>query len=264
MATTSEDITKLLDQIIERYKPGGAFGKPEEALLQRAKTKSLAETAQGLVSSGLSGTTAGIGAGQKWEEEIGMPARLKLEDIRAQRLAEAMAAKAGYLQQKYQTDVQAQIERNRLQYQADQAMMERNRQNRLEADAWLDQWMQKGRIGGGRSYGARRTTGGTVGNPADFSNTPTTPYGISSTPTIPMAQGYGPQGPGTFTGGGQLSLREQYRKFKLKNPYYMRGFEVWSRGKKEPTPAPSQYQGIQSPGPSPSGNPWGYAANPWG
>ena len=97
MADTNE-IIKLLNDIIARYKPGGEFGKPEEALLKRAKTKSLAETGQALVSSGLGGTTIGAGAGRKWEEEVGMPSRLQLEDIRSQRLTGAMGAKAGYLE----------------------------------------------------------------------------------------------------------------------------------------------------------------------
>ena len=86
----------LLDQIIARYQPGGDFGKPEEALLKQQKKKSGAQTAQDLVSAGLSGTTVGAGTGQRWEQEIGMPARLKLEDIRSQRLTEALGAKVQY------------------------------------------------------------------------------------------------------------------------------------------------------------------------
>lgn len=94
----TQDIIALLDKIIARYKPGGEFGKPEEALLRRGKERSLAGTAQRLVSAGLAGTTAGAGAGRLWEEEVGMPTRLRLEDVRSQRLTEAMGAKAGYLE----------------------------------------------------------------------------------------------------------------------------------------------------------------------
>ncbi len=94
----SSEILKLLDQVIAKYSPGGDFGKAETALLGRAKTKAMAKGEQSLVSAGLAGTTAGVGMGQKWEEEIGMPSKLKLEDTRTQRLMEAFMAKAGYME----------------------------------------------------------------------------------------------------------------------------------------------------------------------
>lgn len=94
----SDEILKLLDQVISQYSPGGTFGKAELKLLGREKTKALAKGEQSLVSSGLAGTTAGVGMGQKWEEEVGMPSKLKLEDTRTQRLMEAFLAKAGYLE----------------------------------------------------------------------------------------------------------------------------------------------------------------------
>jgi len=111
------EITELLDRIIQRYKPGGEFGKAELELLERARTKSLATTAQGMVSAGLAGTTAGVGAGRKWEEEVGMPARLQLEDIRTQRLMEAMGAKAGYMERAgaAETQFNLALEQMRLQ-----------------------------------------------------------------------------------------------------------------------------------------------------
>ena len=58
----------------------------------------MASGQQRLVSAGLAGTTVGAGMEQRWEEERGIPERLRLEDIRTQRLTEAMAAKAGYME----------------------------------------------------------------------------------------------------------------------------------------------------------------------
>jgi hypothetical protein len=107
MAAT-QDIIGLLDSIIKRYSAGGEFGKGEEALLQREKTKAMASGQQRLVSAGLSGTTVGAGMGQRWEEEIGMPERLRLEDIRSQRLSEAVGAKAGYLEREQAREQQMQ------------------------------------------------------------------------------------------------------------------------------------------------------------
>ena len=97
MAET-QTVEQLLDQIIERYRPGGEFGKGEEALLGRAKTKSVASFSQGMVSRGLSNTSTAATGGSRWEEEVGMPARLGLEDIRSQRLTSALGAKAGYME----------------------------------------------------------------------------------------------------------------------------------------------------------------------
>jgi len=97
MADT-QDIISILDKIIARYSAEGGFGKAEEALLKREKTKAMASGQQRLVSAGLAGTTVGAGMEQRWEEERGIPERLRLEDIRTQRLTEAMAAKAGYME----------------------------------------------------------------------------------------------------------------------------------------------------------------------
>lgn len=91
-------IDKLLDEAIARYQPGGEFGKPELALLKREKIKTLAKQKAGLIGRGMAKTTVGAGLGKKWEEEIGMPAKLKLEDIRTQRLLQALQAKAGFME----------------------------------------------------------------------------------------------------------------------------------------------------------------------
>lgn len=111
------EVSKLLDEIIAKYRIGGEYGKGEEALLKRAKTKSTAETAQSLVSAGLAGTSVGAGAGQRWEEEIGMPGRLKLEDIRSERLTGALGAKAGFLGQAEQQNYERELAQRQLAMQ---------------------------------------------------------------------------------------------------------------------------------------------------
>lgn len=100
-------VSEVLEKIIKQYQAGSEFGKGEKALLGRAKTKAMAGVGQQLVSAGLAGTTAGASAGQRWEEEIGMPARLKLEDVRVERLMQALLAKAGYLQEERKMQFQA-------------------------------------------------------------------------------------------------------------------------------------------------------------
>ena len=95
-----EEAIALYSDIVEQYKPGGAFGAGFEAQLDRQKTKTVAGQTQSLVSSGLFGTSVTAGLGQKFEEEVGMPARLKLEDIRMGRYAEAISAKAGLIERR--------------------------------------------------------------------------------------------------------------------------------------------------------------------
>lgn len=91
---------ELYDQIISQYEPGGGFGAGYEAQLERTKTKTIAGQEQKLVSSGLYGTSITAGLGQKFEEEVGQPARLKLEDIRMGRYAEAVGQKAGLIERR--------------------------------------------------------------------------------------------------------------------------------------------------------------------
>lgn len=88
--------SKLFEQAMAKYKPGGSFGKAQEALLARAKKKSLARGYQSAVSAGLGGTSVPDAQGAKFEEEVGAPTRAQLEDTRTQRLNELMMAQAGH------------------------------------------------------------------------------------------------------------------------------------------------------------------------
>ena len=98
-----EEALALYGDIVEQYKPGGAFGAGFESTLERQKTKTVAGQTQQLVSSGLYGTSVTAGLGQKFEEEVGMPARLKLEDMRMGRYAEAVGQKAGLIERREDT-----------------------------------------------------------------------------------------------------------------------------------------------------------------
>jgi len=93
-----QKVEAIFDEIIGRFRPGGAYGAGMEAQIARGKTRDVAAAMQQLVSSGLYGTTLAAGLPKKWEEEIGMPARQKLEDIRMERLTQAQMGKAGFLE----------------------------------------------------------------------------------------------------------------------------------------------------------------------
>jgi len=97
-AAREQEVRGLLDQVVETYAPGGAYLKGAEAMLGREKQKYLGSATQQLISSGLYGTTMAAGLPKKWEEEVGMPSRLKLEDIRTQAYTGALGQKASFIE----------------------------------------------------------------------------------------------------------------------------------------------------------------------
>lgn len=84
----------IFDEIIARYSPGGAFEKRALGQLEKQKVRDVGGETQQLISSGLYGTTTMGGTGRRWEESVGAPQRLALEDIQMQRLSQAQLGKA--------------------------------------------------------------------------------------------------------------------------------------------------------------------------
>jgi hypothetical protein len=83
---------------MEYYAPGGGYGKGTEAALGRAETKAVASGTQALVSSGLAGTTMSAGLSKKFQEEVGVPTRARVEETRAQALSGLELTKAQIIQ----------------------------------------------------------------------------------------------------------------------------------------------------------------------
>lgn len=90
----------IWESIVNQYAPGGGFGAGMEAQLERAKTRDVAAAQQQMVSSGLWNTTVAAALPKKWEEEIGTPGRLQIEDIRRQRYGESLAGQAGFIERR--------------------------------------------------------------------------------------------------------------------------------------------------------------------
>ena len=80
------------------YAPGGGYGKGIEAGLERGRVKAVATGAQSLVSAGLAGTTMIAGLGKRYEEEVAMPARARVEETRAGAISGLEAMKAQIIQ----------------------------------------------------------------------------------------------------------------------------------------------------------------------
>lgn len=115
----SSAASSAMQRAIAYYQEGGGYGKGTEAALERGRTKALASGAQGLISAGLGGTTMMAGLGKKFEEEVGMPTRARVEETRAQALSGLEMTKAQIIQgatesqrasalQKYLAELQSQ------------------------------------------------------------------------------------------------------------------------------------------------------------
>lgn len=90
----------IWDNIVSQYRPGGGFGSGAMANYERGKVRDIGKASQALVSSGLYNTTMGAGLEKKYEEEVGTPFKLNLEDLRMQRYAQAMEGKAGFVERR--------------------------------------------------------------------------------------------------------------------------------------------------------------------
>ncbi len=94
---------EIFDRIIQQNEAGGTLQAATEAAISRGRTKSVAQGTQALVTAGLSNTTQAAGLGKKFEEEVGVPARLQAADIRQQRLSQAQRDKAGFIERREDT-----------------------------------------------------------------------------------------------------------------------------------------------------------------
>lgn len=83
---------EALGSYADIFRPGGEYGAGVEAMIGRGKKRAVAGGMQNLVSAGLAGTTMPIHLEQTFEEEIGMPTRLRAEDVRMERLGGALGS----------------------------------------------------------------------------------------------------------------------------------------------------------------------------
>ena len=91
---------EIFDRIIQQQETGGVSEQATEAAIGRGRTKAVAQGTQALVTSGLASTTQAAGLGKKFEEEVGVPARLQAADVRQQRMTQALTGKAGFIERR--------------------------------------------------------------------------------------------------------------------------------------------------------------------
>ncbi len=81
-----------LEGYADIFRPGGEYGAGVEAMIGRGEKKAVASGYQNLVSAGLANTTMPMHLQQTYQEEIGMPTRLRSEDVRMERLGGALGS----------------------------------------------------------------------------------------------------------------------------------------------------------------------------
>jgi hypothetical protein len=91
------EVNKIYKKMERRYQPGGAFQQLGNRQIQEAKTSATGAGMQRLISSGMVGGETGVGMEAGWEKGVGIPARLSLEDISAERLSQIQREKAQML-----------------------------------------------------------------------------------------------------------------------------------------------------------------------
>ena len=88
-------VESIFDKVIAMYGPGGTFGQGAEAELATQKVQDIGKTSQRDIGRGLYGIRP---YEQEWEKTVGAPSRLKLEDIKMERLSGAQMGKASFLE----------------------------------------------------------------------------------------------------------------------------------------------------------------------
>ena len=81
-----------LEGYADIFRPGGEYGAGVEAMIGRGEKKAVAGGMQSLVSAGLANTTMPMHLQQTYQEEIGMPTRMRAEDVRMERLGGALGS----------------------------------------------------------------------------------------------------------------------------------------------------------------------------
>ena len=126
---------EIFDEIINRYQPGGSYGQGAMAQYETGKSQAMAQGMQNLVSSGLANTTVAAGLPVKYEQEVGTPFRLQLEDMRMNALTQAQLGKSNWIQQRQDVYPDANLYAN-LQKQASSGGGTRTIYNRPSQSLW--------------------------------------------------------------------------------------------------------------------------------
>jgi hypothetical protein len=92
------ELMDLSNAIIGQYSPGGAMERAGTQKINMQKTQDVGGARQNLISSGLYGTTVNAALPSTWEANVGMSARLTLEQMMQQGYTGALQNKANIIE----------------------------------------------------------------------------------------------------------------------------------------------------------------------
>ena len=222
-------IEAIFDEIIGRYGPEGTYGKGAEALLERQKGGAVAAGTQRMISAGLYGTEMGGGLGRAWEAEVGAPARLRLEDIKMERLSQAQLGKAGFLERIEDVYPDYGLISQLIsqaaagptgQYQYPTTT--RTTYGGYEPGAGIESQIYGGGVAPSRVTPA---VGGTVAEQRGYTT-------AGERPAIEMGEpiyGAGKDVYGAAAARPERTMRQMYEEYKAYVPYYPGTYEKWAR-----------------------------------
>jgi hypothetical protein len=209
----------IYEGISAQYAPGGKFQAGALASFERQKLRDMATANQSLVSSGLFNTTIAAGLPSKYEEEVGTPFRLNLEDIRMQRYGEAQTNLAGLIERREDVAPDPSLYANLMQGASSGVSLGPNASKGLDAFGQPFKYSVSPGSGSSSSY-----SGGNYNVPQSY--TPPTPkqqptktssIGTPLTPnqvTYGLDRGYGPVSPAY---ANQLYSQDVIRKVTKPN-----------------------------------------------
>jgi len=223
----AEKARTYLQQILDIYSAGGAYGKGMEMVLGAQKRQDVSRAEQTDISSGLYGIRS---RGAEWESTVGAKARATLEDVRLGRRAQALGGLAQF---------EAGIEYEQPDYSA---LMEAIAAGAGMPSGGMTGPETTGGGGAGQLGGYDQTTDG------GSTSTSTTGtgvgggvgiYGVSTQagPKMDYGAAMGPMFEGAASAeelaksGDQSAIDTLWRQFKSKNPYYLKGKEYWLKSK---------------------------------
>lgn len=117
-----QDILAVIEEAIQRYRPGGEFAKTRGEQLRETKTTYVPQARSELVSRGLAGTTMGAAIPARFEKTVAKPWRTQTEMLRGQSLMEAIMAKAGIMERAGARESQEVLVREQMEQQRELAL----------------------------------------------------------------------------------------------------------------------------------------------
>lgn len=160
------NVTSLLQQAIEHYKPGGEFATVRAEQLKGKERTVTAGMESQLVGRGLAGTTVGAAIPAAVEQQVSAPWRTETEMMRGGRLMEAVTAQAGFQERAQARRSAEQLARERMELQRDlqdvslSAQEKAAKQGRLheiemqEREWGREEWKREQGWGAGADVGA--------------------------------------------------------------------------------------------------------------